>query len=54
LEAALVTFFFVLETAALTAAVEDLVASRGERRVAAPVDAFLAGMEDAQFRQLWK
>lgn len=36
-----VTFFFVF---ALTAAVADLVASRGERRVGAVVDAFLAAM----------
>ena len=37
------TAVFALVAAALTAAVEDLVASRGERRVG-PVDAFFAGI----------
>lgn len=41
--AAFLTVVFALVAAALTAAVDDFVASRGERRVG-PVAAFLAGM----------
>jgi hypothetical protein len=42
---AFLTVVLALETDALTAAVEDFVASRGERRVG-PVEAFFAGILD--------